>query len=400
MSSKKNDIQENLANEFEATQEQAASNNVDDCIVKVKRNGRVEFYVEVSIRNLPGNKPVRPTDSGYAPTLVSARTLRSRLREDLIGKYLSPQVTLGSFFNETFEAELNATRSKRTAYNMITVFKGKILPKFGECVFSEITPGQLSEYIHIEHKELSPSTRDNYRKFLKAIFDSAIKNNIIVKNPIDDVKRPTDADKPQKALSYLTPKQLKLFYQFVFKNKHEFRFHFAVAGMTGVRVNEQRGLQWKDIQWDRNVIYVQRTYHRKEGIKTYTKNHDHRHVPLSPSLRPILLELKAQTNQTVDDFILPARRRWETDEQGKVLHDILAVLGLPRMRYYDFRSTFTMAVAEAKIAAHKIQEMLGHSTLEMTTRYLRKLGCNLEGALDEVDFASGLLADEGEDDVE
>lgn len=378
--SNETDNNENLLNRSEAPK-----NKVEDCIFKVKKGGRVQFQVKVSIRNLEGKKPIRPTQKGYAPTLVAARTLRTQLKEQLVAQYLSNEMTLNEFYSQTFEQELE-TRSKRTAYNMSTIFKGKILPKFGHYRFSEILSTQLTEYVHNENAHLSPSTRDNYRKFLKAIFDSAIEHNIIISNPIDKVKRPKDADKPQKPLKYLTPTQLEEFYKFVFSNKHEFRYHFAIAGMTGLRVNEQRGLKWQDIQWDRNVIYVQRTFHRKEGFKSYTKNKEHRYVPISPQLLRVLQELKKETNPSEDDLVLPSLRRWETDEQGKVLHDILAILGLPLIRYYDLRSSFTMAVAEARVPVHKISEILGHKNLEMTTRYLRKLGCNLKGSLDEVDF--------------
>lgn len=365
---------------------------VEDCIWKVNKNGRVQFLVEVSIRNLEGKKPVRPTKSAYAPKLSIAREVRESLRDQLKKEFLTPAHTVETFFVEKFMPELEATRSKKSAENFRIDFTGKVLPVLGKLRLEEVTSAAVSDFIFDAKYNWLPSTRAKYRKYLSQFFKAAKNRKLVTEDPMEGVKKVPGKKKTKKL--FLSPSEVQKLLRFLFENKHPLRFHVAVAVLLGARVNEQRGLRWSDVLWDMDLVYIQRIFNNEEGYRPHTKTGDQRYVPLPPALKAILLELKRLTQPASEDSpLLPEHRKFDTGEQGDVLKDILEILDLPKIRWYDFRATYTVGLAESQVPIHRIAQILGHTDVQMVCHYLRDLGTGLRGSADALRFVPDDVVD-------
>lgn len=347
-----------------------------------EKNGKVQrrFLVKV-YRWTPDADVKKPGLKRYAKNIEQARIVKRQLDAELDKRIANrSRHTFASFYETIHKAEIASTHSINSAYNLGTAYDGKLLPAFGSKFLDEITVADINDFLHISLKELSAETRKNYRKWLRALFTSALSRQLIKVNPVEQSKGIKEGKQRQE--TFLSPEQLKVLLDFVIHNKHEWRYHFYLSALTGLRVNEAAALTYADIKWDLELISVHRTFDRRTGFKPYTKTFDQRVVPLNPILKALLLDRKEREGLTDADFVVPQLRKWVTGEQGKVLHDLLALLNLPRMRYYDFRASFAVAMVLNGTDILRVSEILGHQSVEMTSRYLRKLGVGLKGAAD------------------
>lgn len=353
--------------------------NVEKFISRVKKDGELMYLVEVSVRNKPGKKPVRPKMRGYAQNLTRARLLRSELQQ-LLHKEVFGAPTLAEFFPK-YLVQIKRHKQPATAENERLAFEGHILPQLRHLKMTDVTPEDLNAFLFEYLKDKAPSTKRNYRKFLRGIFKAAVQQRIISVDPTEEL-RPIKLIESSKA--FLTGPQIEHFLRFVLENMHEWRHHYVVAVLTGMRVGELRAFRWTHIDWDRALIHVVQSMDNK-GRLGPTKTRTARWIPLLPQLREHLEDLKKETNPSEDDFVLDNLPKWRSGEQGKPLKFVLELLGLPEMRFYDFRASFACFMAE-QLPLHQVSEILGHASIEMTAKYLRKYGVTIGKVIDQVTY--------------
>ena len=204
------------------------------------------YYVEASVRNAPGKEPVRPTKSGKASNLVEARRLRDKLRADLDDEVFGKKpVTIAEYFQDTWFPDIAGRRSAAASYDVKCSFEGKVLPAIGSRPIVEITTRELNQFIEINLQAVSPTTKRKYRKLLNNFFKMALGDGVVSANPVPSMKPIEGGSRRSK--EYLTTSQLTRLLTFMRENDHPYFLHVAVAALTGMRVNEQRGFQWRDI---------------------------------------------------------------------------------------------------------------------------------------------------------
>ncbi len=94
--------------------------------------------------------------------------------------------------------------------------------------------------------------------------------------------------KPKKEI--LTPDEVAKLLAHAQDDKDRGIF-YAFSFLTGVRVSEQLGLLWEDVDLDRNMITIRRVQERDGSTTDQTKTEaGAREIPISPMLRTMLLE--------------------------------------------------------------------------------------------------------------
>lgn len=149
---------------------------------------------------------------------------------------------------------------------------------------------------------------------------------------------------------------------------------YATALYTGMRQGELAGLQWSDIDFDRRLITVQRSF---TGL---TKGGEVRYVPILDALAPILRAWRLQCQNTL---VFP-------NEAGKmqlkcarifdeIFHRTLEAAGFSKItisgrlrsyiRFHDLRHTFASHWVMKGCDIFKLQKILGHKSIQMRMRY-------------------------------
>ena len=158
---------------------------------------------------------------------------------------------------------------------------------------------------------------------------------------------------------------------------------FTVALAVGLRQSEALAARWGDIDLDRGTLSVQRSLQRIDAEWLFLEPktaRSRRTLPLPAAVVTALREHRARQLQER----LRLGRAWEgdkwgdlvfTDEAGGPLsgfhvrrrfYALLAVAGLPAMRYHDLRHGAASLMAAQGVPMRTAMEMLGHSQISTT----------------------------------
>lgn len=217
----------------------------------------------------------------------------------LSGNYLDGEkMTLKEFsekwLNEHVKPTLNATTYENYKMNL----ESRILPALGHMKMAKIKPLNIQEFyntlaaegIRNDKKEgaLSLSTIKKYHAILSSMFHTAVIWQIIVANPCDRVKPPSDNHAYENKAKHFTLEQADIFlkaldmdivtdysqrvrtdkhgnpiaiqgYQTTHKMPYQFKVFFYLALFGGFRRGEILALKWKDIDFEKQTVSISKS---------------------------------------------------------------------------------------------------------------------------------------------
>jgi len=149
---------------------------------------------------------------------------------------------------------------------------------------------------------------------------------------------------------------------------------YTTAVYTGLRAGELAGLRREDIDLERRLITVQRSF---DGP---TKSGDVRYVPI---LDPLLPVLPAWLLMCPGQVVFPNEAGRMHGQSAsifqEILHRVLEAAGFPKLkngerevryiRFHDLRHTFASHWMMNSGDLFKLQRILGHKSVTMTQRY-------------------------------
>jgi integrase len=148
---------------------------------------------------------------------------------------------------------------------------------------------------------------------------------------------------------------------------------------TGMRRGEILELTWKDIDFPRRLLRVERS-----------KNGEKRSIPLSQTLHDTL---KAIRVRNISGRVFPISFR-----SLRVVHDeTLEQLGIADFHFHDLRHTFATRLVQRGVDLYKVLKLLGHKSIVMTQRYAHHYPESLRSSVEVLDqwHKSDTIADAG-----
>ncbi len=301
------------------------------------------------------------------PTRREARKLLSSLLRPTNYGLRKPQstVTFGDFTRKWEEAVLPTYRvSTRNFYK--DILPKHLAPKFASYQLCDIHTPDVQIFLNQKAERYSSSVLHHIRATLSRTFASAKEWGYVELNPVPGVRLPPKRNVRPKITfepSWI-PKILG-----AIEESH--RTMVLLAAVTGVRASELFGLQWSDVDFDRRLLFVRRTYYR--GVFGLRKsNASERVIPLSPGLLTALHAHKGKVRHSPMDLIFPNAVGKPYDANNlvmRVLHPALSSLGLPKTGWRAFRRSVATALSEMREPVRTAQQVLGHSSAQTTLAY-------------------------------
>lgn len=172
--------------------------------------------------------------------------------------------------------------SQQNAYR--TMLNKYVLPAFGDRNLRAIRAADLQRFVN-SFAGSSASQIAMALSVLHGVFAAAFADRILDADPSVRLQRPVHT--PPKEKRALTPDERAGIERAIATQPDS--EYLAILYYTGMRPGEARGLQWGDIDWDSNMIHVQRDLDFVTGdygeLKTRAAN---RYIPIVPPLREYL----------------------------------------------------------------------------------------------------------------
>lgn len=323
---------------------------------------------------------------GYSKQDLEAR-VQEKIRElENSGYKDNKNITLNEYFKEYVEMKKGSV--KPVTLNITISTMKKNLKVLGDYKVRDIEKRQVLDLqrklltTNINGRKLDVRSVNGAISLLKSVMQAAVEDEIIEKNPCDNIKWVKDDKKiPARETKHraLTEEETRLFLEAA-SAANSFQINlFKFLFNCGCRIGEASVLVWNDIDYNKNVIHINKTKTRtpegKAGVGSPKTKTSKRDIPLTPALKKILNDQKELQGRVLGFQTLEGNARvFQTirgciQEVSMINYDIKKYCKKAGIEYFSVhatRDTFATRAIEQGMKPNTLKEILGHSTLAMT----------------------------------
>lgn len=235
---------------------------------------------------------------------------------------------------------------------------------------------------------LDPKTIKNIYTVMNRMLKFAYNNDLIDKNPNEKVVLPK---RPKKQTNALSSDDYEKIIKSCLDNATTMDFLVIFFLMTGLRLGEGLGLQWKNVDMDKKTIKIDRQLQsvpnddknskrkfKPEILKSTKTKHSNRILPVYDEVIQLLKHIKYK--QAVNKMKSGPKYRRDLDlvfckDDGyficdtvfrEFLNNKLDELGIGHFRIHDLRHSYATRLFEDDINIKLISDYLGHSSIGIT----------------------------------
>lgn len=300
----------------------------------------------------------------------------------------------------------NALRS--TTYERMLRLTHRVYPAIGHLRIDKITARHLQGFVRSLTKEganektgkpLAPKTIRHNLSFISDVFSYAVRMDLVSDNPYRKVIIPKGELKEKQIYSQ---EEMALLLTRINREPTKYRAFFFLVAYSGFKRSEMLGLEWKDIDFEHNVITIKRNSNYTAGRGTYTDTtktkRSQRVMKISPYIMGILKELKDEQDEEAlrlgDKWVDTDRHfvKWNGEPMNNQtpygwLKEFCEKNELPFYGIHSFRHFAASALISAGLDVTTVSGALGHSnsgtTLNVYSHMFQNAQARVAEALDD-----------------
>lgn len=331
----------------------------------------------------------------YGKTLKDVKNKLAKAIADDIRhtNIINEKTTLDDWYVQWMDVYKKPVIRKNTKRHYEHIYKTKISPTLGKERLTDITKLKITSMINkLNEQGYQWETLHKVKVLLSDMFDKAMEDEFVVKNPAKSVRLPKN--KPAREIKALSKEDQETFFECA--SGTFYNNLFIVAVNTGLRPGELFALTEKNINFAKGELYVTNTllYQKLDGDekktfhledpKTYTSR---RTVPINKICMSALLsqvrihkilynKSPYKNNLEFPNLLFTTRHCTPLNSVlysaaiDKIVNEInLMRDSLDKMESFSghtFRHTFATRCFEAGIEPKTVQSYLGHASLQMT----------------------------------
>lgn len=341
------------------------------CIYKRSKNS---WTVVVELPRDPVTKKRRQKSVTVKGTKKDAERELARLINEIeTGFYVEPsKITVGEYLEKWLEAIRENV--KPTTLHTYTGQIKKWKESLGSILLHKLSAMDIQ--LAIGKFDVESSTKRSLFATLETALNKAVKWGLLPRNPIKMVDAPRIQ---QKELRVWTEKETIRFLNVIKGSKHYCFFRLALV--TGARLGELLGLQWRDIDFEKKTIHITRTVARISGkiLEQPPKTAKaRRSVPVDDKTIEILkkhrkkqIEKCLQNGESWNDeypVFYSFRTRKPLDPSGfeDSIHRYIRKAGVPDISFHGLRHTHATLLLRQGVHPKIVAERLGHANVNIT----------------------------------
>ena len=223
---------------------------------------------------------------------------------------------------------------------------------FGEKTeVDKITPQRIEDFKAVMLEDYSNAYVNRYLACIKTIFNIGIKNGLIQYNPMISVKM---LKEDNQKIRYLTEEEEIRLFEFL----PEYLKPIVICALqTGLRKSNILNLRWELVDLEFKFIEI---------LAQHNKGHKIIKIPISDKLLEVLNSVPKISEYV---FANPETKMpYKNISEG--FNNACDKAGIKNFRFHDLRHTVATRLVEKGIDLRVVQEIMAHSTIVTTQRYM------------------------------
>ena len=289
-------------------------------------------------------------------------TIRLDKRRGLLPDYQRSKMTFGEYASEWAAGRTDLKPS--AAARRDGILKNYLLPALQHRRLTSIRSSDIKALVakwSNEHR-LSPRSILNHKHILSPIFDAAVCDDIIRKNPVGGVKFPKPGHVERHALS--DDECFALLD--AIDDDYEPLIHFALA--TGVRGGELVALNIGDLNLLKKDVRI-RDSKTNAGVRSISLDD----VTISHIARHLAATNRTGSSPEEPLFVSPSGKRLNHGNfYRRIFKPACTAAGFPDVKFHDLRRTRATMLVSQGVDAKVVQKRMGHRSIQTTLNFYAK----------------------------
>lgn len=276
---------------------------------------------------------------------------------------------------------------KETSYGVYeTRIRKHIRPALGEVLMEEMDEDKLWEFVKkLKEKGLAPGTVHAVCSLLHSVLLDAREKGMV--SAIPEKLFWPKKERAQEA-RHLQPKERTSILEEAMRREC---YEVAAALYTGMRIGEIAGLQWRDIDFQKGSLKVQRTVQRVpvrgEGARQSKKRPARtrlavlapksqasvRELPITPAFLVVLKLMWERSRKNPEDYVFATKKHPERPADPRTFQRkfkrLCMVTGVKDAHFHTLRHTFATVCLESGFDMESLRSLMGHSSIKITLQY-------------------------------
>lgn len=304
---------------------------------------------------------------------------QQRLEEERKRREEEQRPTLQKYVEESFMPEFEKRCSPNTIALYWYCFRQRIFPALGSYKLEEVTAPMVDKLLlSMLDEGLSQSTRVKVYTALRGVFKSADKKDMVPRNIMDRVDRPTlGKDELKPEIEAYTAAELRVILDCLELEPLKWQALIWLLCDSGIRRGEAVGLKWSDIDFIQGKVTIRRSmgYTTETGVfEGSTKANKLRTIDLSPKVLSLLKAWREEQSKTCLSawvFNRDADRSAEPmnpQSPTKFLAKFGKRYGIEKLHPHKLRHTFASVAITNGADIVSVSQKLGHGDAAFTLR--------------------------------